>query len=415
MQISNYVSYAKLANNNLRCANITNRAKAIPFNWIIVLCLIYVPLVTFSPILNKIALFVIIPLLFIYCLYSYSALIYNKYIQLYIAIVLWILISCFVASDIDLMLRELRIILGTFAVSCIFFALAQNKRYVPWLYLTFLLVVLINYVYLKNNILTDLYIGQERPDDELFNANRFGYYLLYSVCAIFVYGEIFKGFKETLCRIFLFAFIAIVPYIALITMSRQIIIIVIPFCLYTLIQRYNPLSSVKHFIIYGALLAIVSYCVLNYYLPLYESSIFIDRLQTDVTEDNRVTLIIEGFLIGLQNPILGVGPGNAVLYLNGYFTHCSYTELFATSGLLPMVLFIALIGKFIFEQLSRYRQTKDKLFLYFFTTGVFWAAYNFFYVFYSSLWLMCFLFLLIAHSGEYYKELNMKESQGMAT
>jgi len=322
---------------------------------------------------------------------------------------LWIFISCFVASDIDLMLSELRAILGTFVLSCIFFALAQNKRYIPWLYLTFLLIVLINYVYVKNNILTDFYIGQERANDKLFNANRFGYYLLYSVCAIFVYGEIFKGYKKNLCRIFLFAFIAILPYLALITMSRQIIIIVIPFYLYSLIQRYNPLSSVKHFVIFGALLAIVSYFVLNYYLPIYESSIFIDRLQSDVTEDSRLTLIIDGFLLGLQNPILGVGPANTVLYLNGAFTHCSYTELFASSGLLPMVLFIILVVKFILEQWRRYRQTEDKLFLYFFITGVFWAAYNFFYVFYSSLWLMCFLFLLISHSDQYNKELNVKE------
>jgi len=337
-----------------------------------------------------------------------NILLKNKYIAIYIVILLWSLATCLIASDMFLALMQLRIMLSTFVLSIIFYSLSQNKRYLPWLYLTFLLIVLANYYYVRNNILTDMVIGLERANDEKFNANELSYFLFYAICAVFVFGEIFTDDKRKLSRIFLFAFIAIIPYFALITMSRQIFVIVIPFCLFSIIYRYNPFSSIKRLVVYGVLLAIFIFIIYYYYLPLYEASIFVDRLSRDVTEDSRFALIVGGFLLGFQNPLLGVGPGNVLLYLNGSFTHSSYAELFAASGLFPLVLFISLIAKFILEQWRRYRQTNDKLFMYFFMTGIFWAAYNWFYVFYSSFWLMCFLFLLIGHSNQRYKESKVK-------
>ena len=387
----------------------THRAKTISYNWIIVFCFVFGSLVINLDTPNQIFLWVIIPLLFVYCMLLYgNILLKNKYIAIYIVILLWSLATCLIASDMFLALMQLRIMLSTFVLSIIFYSLSQNKRYLPWLYLTFLLIVLANYYYVRNNILTDMVIGLERANDEKFNANELSYFLFYAICAVFVFGEIFTDDKRKLSRIFLFAFIAIIPYFALITMSRQIFVIVIPFCLFSIIYRYNPFSSIKRLVVYGVLLAIFIFIIYYYYLPLYEASIFVDRLSRDVTEDSRFALIVGGFLLGFQNPLLGVGPGNVLLYLNGSFTHSSYAELFAASGLFPLVLFIFLIAKFIIVQWRRYNQTKDKLFMYFFVTGLFWAAYNFFYAFYSSLWLMCFLFLLISHSNQYYKELKVK-------
>mgnify|MGYP000923964025 CR=1 FL=1 len=387
----------------------THRIKTISYNWIIVFCLVYGSLAIKLDTPNQIFLWVIIPLLFVYCMSVYRAiLLKNKYIGIYIVILLWSLATCLIASDMFLALMQLRIMLSTFVLSIIFYSLSQNKRYLPWLYLTFLLIVLANYYYVRNNILTDMVIGLERANDEKFNANELSYFLFYAICAVFVFGEIFTDDKRKLSRIFLFAFIAIIPYFALITMSRQIFVIVIPFCLFSIIYRYNPFSSIKRLVVYGVLLAIFIFIIYYYYLPLYEASIFVDRLSRDVTEDSRFALIVGGFLLGFQNPLLGVGPGNVLLYLNGSFTHSSYAELFAASGLFPLVLFISLIAKFILEQWRRYRQTNDKLFMYFFMTGIFWAAYNWFYVFYSSFWLMCFLFLLIGHSNQRYKESKVK-------
>ncbi len=387
----------------------THRAKTISYNWIIVFCFVFGSLVINLDTPNQIFLWVIIPLLFVYCMLLYgNILLKNKYIAIYIVILLWSLATCLIASDMFLALMQLRIMLSTFVLSIIFYSLSQNKRYLPWLYLTFLLIVLANYYYVRNNILTDMVIGLERANDEKFNANELSYFLFYAICAVFVFGEIFTDDKRKLSRIFLFAFIAIIPYFALITMSRQIFVIVIPFCLFSIIYRYNPFSSIKRLVVYGVLLAIFIFIIYYYYLPLYEASIFVDRLSRDVTEDSRYALIVGGFLLGFQNPLFGVGPGNVLLYLNGSFTHSSYAELFAASGLFPLVLFISLIAKFILAQWRRYRQTKDKLFMYFFMTGIFWALYNWFYVFYSSLWLMCFLFLLIGHSNQYYKELKVK-------
>jgi len=386
----------------------THRIKTISYNWIIVFCLVYGSLAIKLDTPNQIFLWVIIPLLFVYCMSVYRAiLLKNKYIGIYIVILLWSLISCLVASDMVLARKEFQIILATFVLSIVFYALAQNKRYIPWLYLTFLLIVFANYHYVRNNIIPGMFIGLERATDEKFNANDMSVFLFYAVCATFVFGEIFSGYKRKLSRIFLFVFIAIIPYFSLITMSRQIFVIAIPFCLFSIIYRYNPFSSIKQLVVYGVLLAIFISIAYYYYLPIYEASIFVERLSSDVTEDSRVALLIGGFLLGLQNPLLGVGPGNVLLYFNGHFTHSSYAELFAASGLFPLVLFIFLIAKFIIVQWRRYNQTKDKLFMYFFVTGLFWAAYNFFYAFYSSLWLMCFLFLLISHSNQYYKELKV--------
>lgn len=390
-------------------AGYTHRVKTISYNWIIVFCLMFGPLVINLDMPNQIFLWIIIPLLFVYCMLLYGAiLLKNKYIGIYIVILLWSLATCLIASDMFLALMQLRVMLSAFILSVIFYSLAQNKRYLPWLYLTFLLIVLANYYYVRNNIMAGMSIGLERANDEKFNANELSYFLFYAVCAVFVFGEILSGYKRKFSRIFLFAFTAIIPYFALITMSRQIFVIIIPFCLFSIIYRYNPFSSIKQLVVYGVLSAIFIFTIYYYYLPIYEASIFVERLSRDATEDTRAALIVGGFLMGFQNPLWGVGPGNVLLYLNGSFTHSSYAELFAASGLFPLVLFIFLIAKFILAQWRRYRQTKDKLFMYFFATGIFWAAYNWFYVFYSSFWLMCFLFLLIGHSEQYYKELKLK-------
>ena len=383
------------------------RAKNISYNWIIVFCLVFGSLVINLDTPNQIFLWVIIPSLGIYCILLYGAVfLKNKYIGIYIVILLWSLATCLVASDMFLALMQLRVMLSAFVLSIIFYSLAQNKRYIPWLYLTFLLIVLADYYYVRTNIITEMTIGLERANDEKFNANQLSYFLFYSVCAIFVFGEIFTGYKRKLSRIFLFAFIAIIPYFALITMSRQIFVIIIPFCLCSIIYRYNPIASIKRLVVYGVLLATFIYIVYYYYLPIYEASIFVERLSRDVTEESRVALITGGLLLGLQNPLFGVGPGNVLLYLNGHFTHSSYAEIFAASGLFPLALYIFLIAKFIVAQWQRYKQTKDKLFMYFFMTGIFWAAYNWFYVFYSSFWLMSFLFLLISHSEQHYKSIE---------
>ena len=61
-----------------------------------------------------------------------------------------------------------------------------------------------------------------------------------------------------------------------------------------------------------------------------------------------------------------------------------------------LILYLYLIGKFLKNQWQYYRATKEIVYLAFLSFGIIYVFYNFFYVFYSDLWLMSF-FLFVAH------------------
>ena len=103
------------------------------------------------------------------------------------------------------------------------------------------------------------------------------------------------------------------------------------------------------------------------------------------------------------NFFTGVGTGcYCIVSRYGGFSHTTYIELFANTGILGSLIFIWAILNFLMTQLRRYKSTNDLLFLLFLIFGLFFAFDNFFYVFYSSVWLLGIFLLVAAHSDQHY-------------
>lgn len=376
----------------------------VKFNWLIVIAMLFSASVLFNPILNKISLYAIIPLVFFYSLLSDKNLFKNKFILIYFIILLWTMLSYFAAKDTTLAIDNIITISGTFLLSVIFLTLSKNEKYLPWLYAVYIVILIINTAYMYINLADRIDISNARVGDENLNANRFGFILFYTIIAFYQFSTSFIGVKKKIYTILLLILIFSVPYFALITSSRQIVLIVIPFAIYTLFKRFGIFRLKFQALFYIFVLVVFFVLIKEFYFFDYSTSLLNDRLSSDFEGDVRIILMLEGLKLGISNPIFGVGPGNTVLYLpNGLFTHCSYTELFASSGFLPMFLYIVLIIKFIVDQRRYYKITRDSFFQYMMIVGIFWAAFNFFYVFYSATWIMAFLFLLIGHSQQKFR------------
>ena len=121
-------------------------------------------------------------------------------------------------------------------------------------------------------------------------------------------------------------------------------------------------------------------------------------------EDARTYHIYKALSIGADNLFVGVGPGCYSTFSNGYFSHCTYTELFANYGIFEALFYIWILSHFASVQLKRYKQYKDTQYLTFFVFGVIFIVDNFFYVFYTGMWLMAFFFLVALHSEQYYRQ-----------
>ena len=136
---------------------------------------------------------------------------------------------------------------------------------------------------------------------------------------------------------------------------------------------------------------------------LFDSLLF--KRYESIEEDSRFFLIKKALEVGINNPILGVGCGNFMSYARlSVFSHCSYTELFANSGIIAALVYIIWIIKTFYIQFKRFRMTKNVIFLYLSIIIALWFFSNFFYVYYMNVWLMGFWGLIIGTSNALYKK-----------
>ena len=152
---------------------------------------------------------------------------------------------------------------------------------------------------------------------------------------------------------------------------------------------------------------IISICVCAFFvsdlLDIYSNSYLYTRSSENVKDDIRRYLMEDAFNVGLDNFFTGVGTGcYCIVSRYGGFSHTTYIELFANTGILGSLIFIWAILNFLMTQLRRYKSTNDLLFLLFLIFGLFFAFDNFFYVFYSSVWLLGIFLLVAAHGDQHY-------------
>lgn len=352
----------------------------------------------------QISLYIIIPFILISSVVYYSgAKIHSEY-KFFIALFLWICFSCLWANDMELAQRQLQQTLGVIMLSTIFVFMSKNIKIIPWLYITYLILYFSAWKYAYSNLFEDVNIYESRMGDEKLNANIFAYYTFYTTFIIFILGEIIQ--KKRWKSLFYLLFLLTIPLsfiTALLTASRQILTIQIPFTIILLyLRHYKNTSFGKQFSLL-CIIFILFILTRNYILDIYNSSFLAYRSEIELTDDIRWALIKDAYNVGLNHFFTGVGAGNYINYsFDGHFSHNTFLELFANTGILGPFLYIATILIYIIKQFNYYKRTKDRIYIYFIIFGIFFIFDNFFYVFYTKIWLMSFYFLVVSHSEQYY-------------
>lgn len=309
--------------------------------------------------------------------------------------------------------NQMKNMLGVFVFSVTLANLSKNKRCIPWLYGVFIILFVQALIYAYNHILIEGFdTSKDRLNDEKLNANTVAYYTFFVTFALYELGNTFLVKKDFVVRVFRICFIAmyIITFIvALLTASRQVLIIQIPLLALLTYLRYIKGASAKRKVVFVLIASVICISSINKIEDAYDNSFLKVRAEQDAKDDVRAMLIKDAIKVGFEHPVIGVGPGNYVRYsFNRHFSHCTYTELFANTGVIGSLIYVTLLLMFIKKQWNRMRRYHDQAYLVFLICGLIYLFDNFFYVFYMDLWLIGFFILLASYSETYY---NFKRIQ----
>lgn len=374
-------------------------------------CVVSIALIYFSAFvrmydaLNVIALYVALPIAFFLSFLVGNSLNNNKYLFIILCMYLWVGITYFFAEHIDAANVQMKQILGVVLLCVTIANLAKQVKLLPLLYGIYIIYFISLAIYAQQHILSASFdISKDRLNDDKLNANMMAYFLFYATVSIYFIGELIKN--KTLVRLFRVVLLLVIPlsfYVAILTASRQVLIIQIPLLLILLLMRYgkNLRQAVTFLFVIGCIVGAV---YIYKGKDIYEKSYLKQRSEIKIEDDSRMSLMANAFSVGMENPLVGVGPANFQFQNKGHhISHNTYSELFANTGIIGLSFYLCVLAKYMNSQWQRYRQTKDRVYLTFFFVGLIFIADNFFYVFYSNLWLMAFFILITAHSEIYYK------------
>lgn len=374
---------------------------------VIIGCMLFSGFAFFLPdSVNSIALYIAIPVAFLISLFGDGRRFNNHSFKTSLFLFAWLLISTLWADYPDLAMVQNKQSLGVVLVSYIVGKNAYNKKMRPWMYGIWVAIFLSAVYYANTHIIPNIEVGQVRLNDEKLNANMMGYYTFYLTFAIFILGEeIQKPIFKRLFRLLFLGMIFVSYYVAIITASRQVLIIQIPFLICLLYVRYIKEVSYTYRFVFFILVAVVIFFSRDIVVDSYNNSLLQKRNQQEVKDDTRALLVKDAFRVGMEHFYTGVGNGNYVKYsVTQNFSHNSYLELFANTGIIGLSIYLYMLIYFLKTQYWRYKVTEDKFFLFFIIFFLIYCLYNFFYVFYPYQWLFAFFILLSSHSDSYFEE-----------
>jgi O-antigen ligase len=378
------------------------------FFFMLLLFIVFIPS-TFNQTINAVSLYVIMPFLFIYSLYR-SLFLFRKfrYFRLFILLFCWALLSGIVAVDKDLYWSEISKLAGSVMFTFILIRFSwNNSRYIYYFYVLYIIKFLYIFFYAYQNGLFAIDVTSERFNLDDLNANAFGYFGFFALIGSFLLATYTQKVQKLVYMILFYLVFVLVVISGILAASRGTLLIsAVAFILLLMVRYLYPLSRRS---ILPLILTIASVVVISRYLDsTFQNSLVKTRF--DSNEGDRYDLFSRAAQTGAENPILGVGSGNFVLYNpKREFSHNSFAELWANNGVAALVLFVLMLLE-VFRNIRQYiKMGGDKKIAYYFT--IIWATYctyNFFYVFYISFSMIAFIFLVSIHI-EYSKTNRLKK------
>lgn len=383
------------------------------YNFLIILCMYFAASVSInSDSLNRIALYVAIPLAVVVTFIKRKKIVVNRYEGFLFGLYLWDFFSILWAQYPDTANRELHRILGAILLVYVMSANGDEENLRKYLYFVFILLYVGAWYYSINNslIVMEQSSDQDRLNDEKLNANTMAYYTFYATMSIFFLADLFSSrLAKISCNILFLGMIPLSFFVALATASRQVLIIQIPLMSLLIYERYIRESKKISKLLFTIAFVSVFVAIMPTALELYDNSYLAVRSGKDIYEDSRWLLLNDAVRVGFEHFPFGVGIGNYINYsFNRHFSHCSFTELFANNGVVGLFLYVYLLWYFVGNQWKYYKRTSDRKFIVFLIFGIIFIADQVFYVFYTDLWLISFFALVAAHSESYYKKITLR-------
>lgn len=245
-------------------------------NFIIIVCIFFAAAVSInSAFLNSIALYVAIPLAFLLCFIRSKKLCPNRYEAILITLYIWDLISVSWAQYLLNASIELHKILGAFLVTYIMSVSCQDKRIWKYMYISFLVLYIGAWYYAHNNSLVNIEITNnlERLGDDKLNANTMAYYTFFSTIAIYLLASMMqKDIWKKICNLGFLAMIPLSFFVALVTASRQVLIMQIPLIVLLIFERYLRETTRQTKVIFIIMIIILAVVLFPVTLDIYNNS-----------------------------------------------------------------------------------------------------------------------------------------------
>lgn len=350
---------------------------------------------------NNICLYVFLPLSFVLVL-SQNRDIYetNRFLKLLFVLYFWFLISSFFSVDVNESFLQVKRTVATFLLCTVFASIGEKRPVVGYVIYLLFFIALLYYAYF--NILSIIDVSEERMQDDNVNANMFAYYTSFTTFALFILSYCSTNKK----RLFNVLFLGMIPLsfiVALLTGSRQTLLVQIPLIASLLGVKY--VRNGKGVLVFSLIILVAILLFFSFGEGMYEHSTLAHRNELSVGDDERTFLIKDAFRVGFNNIVLGVGPGcYKLVNPTHHYAHCAYAELIACSGLPALAIYVSILIIFIRTQIKRYYASKNRLFLSFALFGVIFSFQNLFYAFYLLPWLMSFFVLVSSHSNSIFKK-----------
>lgn len=350
---------------------------------------------------NNICLYVFLPLSFVLVL-SQNRDIYetNRFLKLLFVLYFWFLISSFFSVDVNESFLQVKRTVATFLLCTVFASIGEKRPVVGYVIYLLFFIALLYYAYF--NILSIIDVSEERMQDDNVNANMFAYYTSFTTFALFILSYCSTN-KKGLFNVLFLGMIPLSFIVALLTGSRQTLLVQIPLIASLLGVKY--VRNGKGVLVFSLIILVAILLFFSFGEGMYEHSTLAHRNELSVGDDERTFLIKDAFRVGFNNIVLGVGPGcYKLVNPTHHYAHCAYAELIACSGLPALAIYVSMLIIFINTQIKRYYASKNRLFLSFALFGVIFSFQNLFYAFYLLPWLMSFFVLVSSHSNSIFKK-----------
>lgn len=352
----------------------------------------------------NLGLYVLIPIVIVHAFWKYgNIIIESRYWKPMLNILFWMLLSSAISDYVGESFRNLVPIIASIFFSLSIMALSSQGNNANMFALGFIcLFVAILYFTLTRETYTadfDYANEAERRGNTEMNSNQYAYFSLFAIMSV----RLLLGNKHVcfFIRMILYLLLAgLAFFVALLTASRQVLLLEIPLLLFFVFYDYRLQGARKGKMVY----LFMGILFLLFFIPqissLYESSFLAARSDEDIEDDARSYLLIKGINQGIENPLFGVGLGYKT-----FFTHCTYTHLWGRCGIPVLLGYLYVIYIAIKDQYRRFKKSRDNYYLmYLFLLIVFFIA-NFFYSYIDQPFMLSIMFLLIGYSDNRFQKI----------